>query len=437
MNRQPLRYLPDNPTPEGTRCITITIPDDDQWERALYSAIRDLGNWNLWQRDVAHNGAVVAKQWRTALDTFTYCGDASMFDVRQKDGSPCELDKTTDGGETWTEFANLQLCPPLLRTNQGVLEWFNGSTWEPLPGAGDERQDGTYTPPWPSGSVPSGQTAECLSAENILSILTSTLTALRANIVDSELATGLAATIVGVISLFIPVALFAEIALVLGGIAESLGTSGIDDLLGSTAQENIRCNLKEHAEADGSFTSADYTAFYAQLSDNFSGLELSFLQNYFDQLGPVGLSRQGAANGIDSADCSDCPEPGCIIYDFTTGTHGWEAYPDQGQHIDGVGWRVLGSGPYPDVADIKLVLSPDRTLISAKVWFTLTDDMGSRSCAIYTNLGQWVRDDSLLLGPGDKTLTATSSGLTVNLVHFTWSGTPEAVTFTKAELCTA
>lgn len=73
MNRQPLRYLPEHKTPTGTRCILIDIPDDDDWERALYSSIRDLGNWSLWQRDDGKNGKVVAALWRKALATFRYC----------------------------------------------------------------------------------------------------------------------------------------------------------------------------------------------------------------------------------------------------------------------------------------------------------------------------------------------------------------------------
>lgn len=59
--------LPSNVTPEGTRCMKITIPDDDEWERRLVSAIEPLQNWRNHERDEAHNATIVAKTWRKII----------------------------------------------------------------------------------------------------------------------------------------------------------------------------------------------------------------------------------------------------------------------------------------------------------------------------------------------------------------------------------
>lgn len=70
----PLRDLPANKNPTGTRCITIEIPDDDEWERDLYSTIYDgLAMWLCWKRDIGKNGTRVARRWKKALSTWTRC----------------------------------------------------------------------------------------------------------------------------------------------------------------------------------------------------------------------------------------------------------------------------------------------------------------------------------------------------------------------------
>lgn len=73
MQRQSVRNLPANKHPLGTRCVTIEIPDDDEWERMAYSELYRLALWMLWERDVGKNGKVVARRWRDALDTWKHC----------------------------------------------------------------------------------------------------------------------------------------------------------------------------------------------------------------------------------------------------------------------------------------------------------------------------------------------------------------------------
>src|SRR5260221_123311 len=75
MNRIP-RTLPANKNPPVTRCIQITIPDDDEYERDLNSVIqRELATWLSWERDLGKNGTVVARLWKTALATWKHCSN--------------------------------------------------------------------------------------------------------------------------------------------------------------------------------------------------------------------------------------------------------------------------------------------------------------------------------------------------------------------------
>ncbi len=73
MQRQSVRNLPANKTPIGTRCIQITIPDDDEWERDIYSEVYRLALWMLWERDIAKSGKPVADRWLKAIRTWKHC----------------------------------------------------------------------------------------------------------------------------------------------------------------------------------------------------------------------------------------------------------------------------------------------------------------------------------------------------------------------------
>jgi len=122
MNRIPYT-LPDTILPTGTRCIQITIPDDDQWENDLYSLIAaEFGRWLMWERDIGKNGTKVASRWRNALKTWKHCDNSSspiagtlvelpdMSDLVQvicDDSGNCILQYRCDVCSPWITAANL------------------------------------------------------------------------------------------------------------------------------------------------------------------------------------------------------------------------------------------------------------------------------------------------------------------------------------------
>lgn len=132
------RPLPQNLTPKGTRCIQITIPDDDEWERDLYSAIQqELAlTWNVWQKDVGKNATKVVKRWRQALLTWRHCnGSPNIANVGLEDNMPffrlacednkCYLEFECCPGE-WVRLANFDQITPSGQPGAG----------SPQPGAG-------------------------------------------------------------------------------------------------------------------------------------------------------------------------------------------------------------------------------------------------------------------------------------------------------------
>ena len=55
-----------NPVVEGTRCVEVRVPDDDVYVAVLASLISVATRWFNYQRDEAHTGQELAKQWSVA-----------------------------------------------------------------------------------------------------------------------------------------------------------------------------------------------------------------------------------------------------------------------------------------------------------------------------------------------------------------------------------
>lgn len=104
----------------------------------------------------------------TICETYNCPEIVEMFDVRQNEENPCTLEKTDDGGETWTAWANLHLCPPLLRKNPqtGELEYSpDGEDWNPVPDV-----PGTNDPLYTNPPAPLGDNGACERASNAMAV---------------------------------------------------------------------------------------------------------------------------------------------------------------------------------------------------------------------------------------------------------------------------
>jgi len=343
--------LPEVVAPDTTRCFVIRVPNDALHVAAFRGALLNLASARQWQDDPDHKAREVALVWQSTIDNMEDCG-VGDFDVRQSD-APCILEKSDDGGVTWVEWANLQLCPPRLRTGPDGIEWWDGTGWQPLPDQGDERQDGTYDPPWPD--PPEGETGNCLAAENIVAVLSTTLEQTRASLEAGAIALIVSTTITGILSAFIAPAVFAAVANAMALALVEGGISLLDECIDTDNMDALKCAINCHAESDGSITASEFTDIYDELNLTVSNVLVRSIYQYFmDSMGPVGLSRMGRAGDITSGSCDDCqcgvstirfyrPNPFTLMEErvIHVGDVVAEPYYDsQGHHGVNIRWQV-------------------------------------------------------------------------------------------------
>lgn len=308
--------LPDVVDPSETICFQVYVPDDQFHIAAFMGQLWELTRWYNWAKNDAHTAILVADVWKQIYEQTRTNGacETTLFDIRQQEDEPCIIQKTTDGGDTWVDAVDLQLCPPKIRVNKGIIEWQDeNGDWHELD-TGDERVDGSAPIPYPAN--PDGA---CLTAENITSIYQTALTQIRAGLVASEVAVAIAATITGIMSLFIAPAIIGTIALAITGIALDAGEAGLDAMLDSGHLEEFKCSVYCNTQPDGSITAAGFTAMRTDMATWASGLELQIIQFWLDGFGSVGLTRQATAGGITVADCT-CIDCLTIGLTYVTGT---------------------------------------------------------------------------------------------------------------------
>ncbi len=99
--------LPAIIDPPGRRCFVIRIPDEEYHIAAFRGALLSLGSGAQWADDVAHTAKDVAAVWRTVIAAMEDCVD---INIRLKPTDFCTIQLTTDGGNTWTDVADLSAC---------------------------------------------------------------------------------------------------------------------------------------------------------------------------------------------------------------------------------------------------------------------------------------------------------------------------------------
>lgn len=296
----PIIDIDPDDSPDATVCFR------SEWIPYIVGSLRQLllqSTWDTSDRDVLN-----LMQARAQLLIALFIeGCAELKDVRQNTELPCKLEKTFDG-ETWEQFANLQLCPPKIRVGAGGgVEWFDGTGWVPLPGGGDERYDGGYNPPWPT--PPSGQTGNCLAAENIVAVFETSMLQGKVALEAGMIAMGIIASIGSILAPFMPAAIFVAVASSIGGMIFDGGTAFLTDVTSTTNLDTFKCAIETSSEADGSITADDFSAIKSYLDAKMTDATIRALYEFWcDGLGPVGMSRMGAAAGINSGDCASCDE---------------------------------------------------------------------------------------------------------------------------------
>jgi hypothetical protein len=102
--------LPTGDVPSSVRCISVRIPDGDDYEKLLAGALEVLTRWASYERDPEHKARLVATAWRNALFGETLWERCSMFDIRIDPENHCMLQKTIDGGDNWEDVGSFYDC---------------------------------------------------------------------------------------------------------------------------------------------------------------------------------------------------------------------------------------------------------------------------------------------------------------------------------------
>lgn len=109
--KRPVFALPAVPVPETTRCITLHVPDSLDHLAAFNGAIRALCSAANWANDEAHTAKLCADLWRDLLEQYPVStfGECEMQTLIRQAGD-CGLEWSYDGGVTWEDGANFQIC---------------------------------------------------------------------------------------------------------------------------------------------------------------------------------------------------------------------------------------------------------------------------------------------------------------------------------------
>lgn len=287
--------------------------------------------------------------WGGGLRKVTICGEVGAeecdsMDVRQNEETPCILEKTEDG-ETWVEFADLQLCPPKFILVDGVPYW--------------ERPDGTLEPidewdgeqPIAPRPVPPREGSEtdnrCIAAANAVNVLLALHAEVAAKIsVPNALMIALTIASLLISMLFIPFATAAILAIISGGGIAIFVSLTYGDF-SEEVQEELRCILYCAASDDDGVVTFDFSAAKAGIAENIAPLNIwAALDKYLDIITEGGLNLAGATTAITSADCDECPDCDgvwCFRWDLTETDGGWEPIvfgSADAAYTSGQGWGI-------------------------------------------------------------------------------------------------
>jgi len=268
--------LPDIVDPPRI-CFMVPVPNDRKHIAAFRGALLNLASARHWQDDIDHTALLVAAVWQEIYDevNMTCCDE-------------CPETRTTEDGQQ-------QYSP-------------DGQTWYDYPGA-MENPNFNNPQPYPSGTVPEGQTAECLAAENIVTVYKEfaqkTIDVLDAVAGWVALVAAIAAFIATVMSGgFVTAGAIAVAASIL-----KLTDTWVNHALDNDVISTIRCALNCHADATGKFNPTSFDAVRSEITANAPVLA-PIINQWLGGYGPVGLNRLAAAHIVSEADCSDCDSCG-------------------------------------------------------------------------------------------------------------------------------
>jgi len=334
--------LPTNPQPENRRYVCVPVPDDERHIQAFLAQIDMLGYWYTWERDTARTARLAASVWveiardvRNAFYADEGCNVTGLLDVRQNSIFPCKLEKTDDG-ETWTQFANLRLCTPLIRWNGTIQEVStdDGETWTPV----------EVVPPVVTPREGQSQSIRCIASANASNVLRQVYEEVDRQFLSGASPYIIASAIITFIALliFYPISLplVIEFFLLVYATFETLGSGSYT----AQVEEDMKCIFYCASEANDGVVTFDYAQVLSGVQAKESPLDpiWTILAYIIQIVGENGLNSAGTTTAISNADCGDCDDCNdwCYTFNSSTGWADWSgtAY-SQGARLVGGEWH--------------------------------------------------------------------------------------------------
>lgn len=229
----------------------------------------------------------------------------AIIDIRQQEAAPCILEfERADG--TIVEFADLQLCAPLLVNIGGqiVVQLADGTVITPPTSDTIDERDTEFVPPERFDDP------ACVASANAMYVLYTLHGQVMQTVATPSLIT-IAAVIAGLLIalLFMPVATAIILALLAGGLGVAF-FGVITTLPPSAFSASVQCTLQmilfdNSTDVDGVVT-FDYTTVLADVTALASNNIWTCIQFYLTVIGENGLNRAGATTALATADCSGC-----------------------------------------------------------------------------------------------------------------------------------
>lgn len=420
MPRRPLLEVPDETVPTGSWCFRINVPASKAHVWAFLGALETLAFWGTWDRDAGHSGIALADRWKRVLDEIEVgCG---MDDVRQNTEAPCTLEKLVDG--TWSTFANLRLCPPLLRTlSDGRIQYStdSGVSWADMP------TDTSYNPHTDAKILPprahvTGQDTKCLAAANATNVFVT---------LHHELSGWFSA---GAFVLAIGAAMLGIFMLIFGGplgVAEDISIAGeildfVTSLVDSAFTTGVQTDLTGifycRSDADGNFDDSQFAQVVSDLDARIAseGGIWNLIKIYVNTVAQkLGLNNANKTTAIAAYDCSSFDCGWCWEVNFAANNDGGFVADGVGHYASGQGWIADNNVTFTEVY-AKLHLT-SCVLTHAEFTASLTGVVagygGQARCGIY------VKHDGIVTKVYD---VATPNG--TGVLTLAWTGSYANVT---------
>lgn len=296
-------YRPNFPIPENIHaplcCLEIQVPDDPTWKSVVAGLLYELQYWFNWQRDDANSGKECAAVWKQvyldidwnlmACKNNDCCQEPAV--IKRVNPDTGNVEQSTDGGVTWT---------PASGGLQSVIV-------KPVPPV----TSGVAATKCDAATNVSGQVDVWI--DQVSNDFTTAITLLEFGTAVLE------AILVAVVTILSLGTLTAVEALVLPTIAAALyaawgaGKTVFDDYWTTEIKDDILCAAYCNISDDGSFTDAQFSAFWTGVNTQLPpGPAKMLFMGFLSSVGAPGLNAMAATGMSADSDCSDCPCAPCI-----------------------------------------------------------------------------------------------------------------------------